>query len=403
MPKKAKELSPLEVGRLSTAGFYPVGGVPGLALQVTESGARSWILRLTVGTRRRDMGLGGFPAVTLAQAREKARQARQKADEGEDPILARERARSLLMAEQSKAVTFEQAARKFIESKRAEWRNDKHAKQWSSTLELYAFPLIGPLHVADVGQGHILKILEPIWTTKTETATRLRGRLESVIDWATVKGHRSGENPARWRGHLDKLLPAPNKIARVVHHPAVPVGEAPAFYARLSEMPGIAARALQFAMLTAARSGEVRGATWQEIDLEAGMWVIPAERMKANFEHRVPLPAAALKLLKQTPRVESSEHVFPALKGGALSDMALTAVMRRMETAWVPHGLRSTFRDWVAERTEFPGALAEKALAHRLDNQTEAAYQRSDMVARRLAMMESWAGYLGGRTEGVPK
>lgn len=394
MPKIAKELSALEVSRLKAPGFVSVGGVPGLSLQISPSGSRSWVLRVKVGMKRRDMGLGAYPGVTLAQARDKARQARDLIEQGHDPILERERAQSQLRAAQASAVTFEEAAHSFINAKAAEWTNTKHAAQWKATLETYAFSVLGKLHVADVEQAHILQVLEPIWTTKTETASRLRGRIENVLDWAKARGLRSGENPARWRGHLDKLLAKPTKVAKVEHHPAVPVDDAPAFCAALQERDGLAARALEFAMLTAARSGEVRGATWAEIDLERAIWVIPAERMKAKIEHRVPLAGRALALLKALPRVEGSDFVFPAPRGGQLSDMALTAVMRRMGLGYVPHGLRSTFRDWAAEKTNFPRDLAEKALAHVLTSAVEAAYQRSDMLERRREMMESWADYI---------
>lgn len=394
MPKIARELSALELNRLKAPGLVSVGGVPGLSLQITPSGTRSWTLRVKIGSKRRDMGLGPFPGVTLAQAREKARQARERIDQGNDPILERERAQSQLRADQAGAVTFKQAAIAYMEAKSGEWSHPKHGAQWTASLENYAFPVIGKLHVADVQQTHILQVLEPIWATKTETASRLRGRIENVLDWAKVRGHRSGENPARWRGHLDKLLAKPSKIAKVEHHPAVPVDDAPAFYADLHERHGLAARALEFAMLTAARSGEVRGATWAEIDLSKALWTIPATRMKAKAEHRVPLPKMAVELLQSLPRVEGAEFVFPAPRGGQLSDMSLTAVMRRMESAFVPHGLRSTFRDWAAEKTNFPRDLAEKALAHAVKSEVEAAYQRGDMLERRRAVMEAWAAFL---------
>jgi len=347
-----------------------------------------------VGTKRRDMGLGQFPGVTLAQAREKARKAREQIDQGEDPILMRQQAQSLLRAQQATALTFETAARAYIDAKSAEWKNAKHVGQWSATLETYAYPTLGKLHVGDIQQAHIVSMLEPIWSTKTETASRVRGRVENVLDWAKVRGYRTGENPARWRGHLDKLLPAPKKIAKVEHHPAVPVKQAAKFYAELREREGTAARALEFLTLTAARSGEVRGATWSEIDADAKLWIVPAARMKAKKEHRVPLSAAAIKLLETLPRFESTDLLFPGLKGKVLSDMSIAAVMRRMELEYVPHGLRSTFRDWVAECTGYPRELAERALAHTLTNAVEAAYHRSDVLEKRRAMMEAWAVFL---------
>lgn len=394
MPKIAKELSAAAVRHLKTPGFHSVGGVPGLALKVTDAGARSWVLRIKIGDRRRDMGLGAFPGVPLAKAWEKARNARDQVEAGTDPILERERLKSALRAKQASVVTFKEAAEKFIASKRVEWKNAKHGKQWRATLEQYVYPVIGALHVGDVEQSHVLGILEPIWTTKTETASRLRGRIENVLDWATARGHRTGVNPAQWRGRLDKLLAAPSRVAKVEHHPAVPIDEAPAFYAALRDREGMGARALEFVLLTAARSGEARGATWSEVDLDRALWVVPAARMKGKAEHRVPLSPIAVSLLRGVPRIEGCDLVFPGAGGRQLSDMALTGVMRRMELKAVPHGLRSTFRDWVAERTDFPGDLAEKALAHTLDSKTEAAYRRGDMMERRAAMMAAWEKYL---------
>ncbi|MDH0851077.1 tyrosine-type recombinase/integrase [Delftia tsuruhatensis] len=393
MSRKATELGALAVSRLREPGLHAVGGVSGLYLQVTSSGARSWILRATVGGKRRDMGLGGFPDVTLAFAREKAREARSKIEQGLDPILERERALSLLRAEQAKSMTFEAACQALIDAKSDEWRNPKHRAQWAASLATYAYPTIGKLQVGDVGQAHILSILQPIWKEKTETATRLRGRIEQALDWARVRGFREGENPARWRGHLDKLLPAPTKIAKVVHHKALPIDAMPGFMAQLRQRKGLSARALEFLVLTAARSGEVRGATWQEIDMEAAVWTVPAERMKAQKEHRVPLSPQALALLAGMPRVEGNDLVFPAPRGGQLSDMTLTNLMRRMELDAVPHGMRSTFRDWAAERTHFPREVAEMALAHTIGNAVEAAYRRGDLFTKRAEMMANWGNF----------
>lgn len=394
MPKIAKQLSPLEVGRLNVPGLVAVGGVPGLCLQIAPSGARSWILRVTVGLKRRDMGLGAFPAVPLAKAYEKARSAREKIDKGIDPILTRDRARSQLLAEQAKAVTFQEAAGYFIDVKAAEWSNKKHLEQWTNTLKTYAFPVIGALHVQDVQDAHIMKILEPIWRTKTETATRIRNRIENVLDWATAKKYRTGVNPARWRGHLDKLLPAPRKTTPVEHHKAIPLDSAPGFYAALRLREGVAVRALEFLLLTAARSGEIRGATWAEFDQDKKVWTVPALRMKMKKEHRVPMNESTIRILNALPKMEGSEFVFPGLRGKELSDMTLSAVMRRMEVNAVPHGLRSTFRDWAAERSNFPSEMAEIALAHRVANNVEAAYRRGDMFEKRRAMMSAWADFL---------
>lgn len=394
MSRKATELGALAVSRLREPGLHAVGGVSGLYLQVTSSGARSWILRAMVGGKRRDMGLGGFPDVTLAIAREKAREARAKIEQGLDPILERERAVSLLRAEQAKSMTFEAACLALIDAKSDEWRNAKHRAQWSASLETYAFPIIGKLQVGDVGQAQVLNVLQPIWKDKTETANRLRGRIEQVLDWSRVRGFRDGENPARWRGHLDKLLPAPTKIARVVHHKALPIDAMAGFVAALRQRKGVTARALEFLVLTAARSGEARGATWSEIDMDAAVWTVPAERMKAHKEHRVPLSPQALALLASLPRIEGNDLVFPAPRGGVLSDMTMTALMRRMEVDAVPHGMRSSFRDWAAERTDFPREVAEMALAHTIGNAVEAAYRRGDLFAKRAEMMAAWAQYV---------
>lgn len=392
MPKRSKELSAVEVARLRE-GLHAVGGVPGLYLQV-RGAARSWILRAVIGGKRRDVGLGGYPGVTLAGAREKARQARQTIETGVDPVLAKEAARNALKSAQAASVSFSEAAQRFIDAKSAEWRNGKHRNQWVATLETYAYPVIGDLRVEDVGQQHVLQVLEPIWATKTETASRLRGRIESVLDWASARGFRNGDNPARWRGHLDKLLARPRKVSALRHHPALPIDELPGFIVDLRQREGIAARALEFAALTAARSGEVRGAMWAEIDLEGALWTVPGERMKSGREHRVPLSPAALKLLRDLPRIEGTVYVFPSTRGGPLSDMSLTAVMRRMGVAAVPHGLRSTFRDWAAERTTYPSEMAEMALAHVIQSKVEAAYRRGDLLIKRQQMMAAWAAFL---------
>lgn len=394
MPKIAKELSALEVSRLKVPGFISVGTPPGLSLQITPTGARSWILRVKVGSKRRDMGLGAYPGVSLAEARKKAREAREAIEQGHDPILIRERAQSLLRAKQASIVTFETAARSYIKSKAPEWKGEKSLIQWTNSLENYAFPTIGKLHVQDVHDVHILKILEPIWHEKTETAVRVRGRIEIILDWATAKKYRTGENPARWRGHLDKLLPSPGKITPVKHHKAVSVDDAPTFYSELQTCKGMAARALEFTLLTAARSANSLGATWAEIDFEKALWTIKAGKMKAGKEHRVPLTKSAIRILREQPIVEGCEFVFPAPRGGQLSDMALTAVMRRMKLTAVPHGLRSTFKDWASERTDYPHEMSEMALAHTVSNKVEAAYRRGDMVEKRREMMQSWENFL---------
>ena len=393
MAKKAKELSALAVSRLITPGHHAVGGVAGLYLYVSGESARSWVLRVMIGAKRRHIGLGGFPDVTLAQARDKARTAREQILGGIDPIAERKALASQLRAAQASEKTFAQAAEAYIDAHGDTWKNPKHRAQWVSTLETYAYPHMGQLLVRDVAQEHVLAALEPIWKTKNETASRLRGRIESVLDWARVRKYRDGENPARWKGHLDKLLPAPGKVQKVEHHRALPIDDVPAFMADLRQMEGMAPRALEFLILTAARSGEVRGALWSEIDFESRVWIIPGERMKAGREHRVPLSSEALHLLQALPRLAGNLLIFPAPRGGVLSDMSLTAVMRRMNAEAVPHGFRSTFRDWVGERTSHPRELAEQALAHTLESKVEAAYRRGDALEKRRLMMQDWARF----------
>lgn len=395
MAKKANELGPLAVSKLTSPGLHFVGGVSGLALQVLPSGGRTWVLRAMMCGRRRDMGLGGFPDVPLADARTAARKARDLIRDGLDPIEEARAAVSARLARRAKDLTFKEAAVAYIGAHEAGWRNAKHAAQWKSTLETYAYPVIGSLLVRDIELTHVLAILEPLWQAKTETATRLRGRIEQVLDWATARGHRDGLNPARWRGHLDKMLARPSKVARVVHRAALPVAEMGSFIAALRAAEGTGARALEFAILTAARSGEVRGATWGEIDLDAATWTVPAERMKAGREHRVPLSAPAIKLLRALPRIAGSDLVFSAPRGGQLSDMTLTAVLRRMNVAAVPHGFRSTFRDWASERTNYPRDAAEMALAHMIGDKVEAAYRRGDLFEKRRRMMADWATFCG--------
>lgn len=394
MARKAKELSALEVNRLTTPGLNFVGGVAGLALQVMPSGARSWILRVMVGGKRREMGLGGFPDVPLAAAKEAARAARLKIKEGIDPINDAKAKHSALSAARAASVTFSEAASAYISVMEAEWSNSKHASQWRNTLTTYAFPVIGNIFVREVEQSHVMRVLEPIWLSKTETATRLRGRIENILDWARVRGYRSGENPARWRGHLDMLLPTPGKVQKVEHLPALPFDELGAFMVELRQQEGAGARALEFAILTAARSGEVRGATWGEIDLVDATWSIPAIRMKAKREHRVALNDEALNLLKSLQH--SGDLLFPNKNGEKLSDMTLTAVLRRMKRSDITaHGFRSTFRDWCSERTNYPRDVAEMALAHVIGNKVEAAYRRGDLFDKRRLMMRDWGKFSG--------
>ena len=418
MPRVSKELGALDIKRLEHPGkgrnvTFAVGGVTGLLLQITPNGGRTWLLRAQVGEKRREIGLGGYPDVTLALARDRARKARDQIRRGLDPVEGRKAAKAALIASQRRGLTFERAMERYLESKLEALSNAKHRAQWRSTLETYALPELGGMLVSDIQVQDVLRVLTPIWSGKTETATRVRGRIESVLSWATVAGHRKGDNPARWAGNLKELLPAAGKVAKSDNQPALTLDDAPRWFADLRKREGNGARALEFAALVAARSGEVRGALWSEIDLAKALWVIPAARMKMDREHRIALPPAAVALLKVLPRAEGIDLVFPNQSGGALSDMTLSATMRRMHQAEedaqrpgyldrvskrpaVPHGLRSTFRDWVAERTNYPGEMAEVALAHRISNAVEAAYRRGDMIEKRRAMMGAWAEFLSG-------
>ncbi|MEO0917003.1 MAG: integrase arm-type DNA-binding domain-containing protein [Pseudomonadota bacterium] len=376
---------PLNARKVETAGPGRHGDGRGLFLYVKPSGARSWVLRYQVHGRRRDLGLGAFPDVSLAMARDRAAEARRLITEGEDPITKKQ---------QAKPKTFREAALELIESKRPGWKNAKHAAQWTSTLEAYVFPKIGAVQLAKIETADVISTLTPIWVAKPETANRVRQRIEAVIDYASALGIRSGDNPARWRGHLDHLLPKPRKVRAVKHHPALPHSQIADFMAELAQREGVAARALAFTILTAARSGETRGITWGEVDLEAKVWTIPAERMKAAKEHRVPLTDAALDLLGARAEERPDDALIfgsEAKPGKPISDMSMTAVLRRMErTDITVHGFRSTFRDWAGETTGFPREVIEAALAHGIKDKAEAAYARSDLFDKRRRLMEAW-------------
>lgn len=413
MPRTVPELTDVHIRRMRHPGrgrnvTFAVGGVAGLNLQITPSGARSWLLRTVVGDRRREIGLGGYPTVTLGQARARAREALDAIRRGVDPVEERKAAKASLVAARKRGLTFGEALSRYADAKLGE---HKDRERWQSMLAIHAAPHIGDMLVQDIAAQDVLRVLQPLWVTKAETARKLRSRIEAVLSWATVAGHRTGDNPARWTGNLKELLP--KQTATVVNQPALSLADSPAWFAALRERGGTAARALEFLTLCAARSGEVRGATWQELDLDAGLWTIAARRMKAGREHRVPLTAEAVALLRALPRFEGVTYVFAAPRGGMLSDMTLSAVMRRMQeteekegrSGWldprsgrpaVPHGLRSTFRDWTAERG-YDRDMAEIALAHSVGSDVERAYRRSDMLERRRAMMAAWVAFLGGK------
>jgi integrase len=394
----------------------------GLFLRVARNGARQWVQRIVIRGKRTELGLGSPPAVSLATARKLALENRGKAMLGGDPLADKRAAKA-------KPFTFAECVNAFAEAKLSEFRSDKHRRQWRSALDRLALPVLGPMQVQDIGTKDVLRMLEPHWRERTITAKKLRGQVEAILTWATVAGHREGDNPAAWRGNLKELLPAPGKVAKAQHHPALDLRDVAGWWAALAEREGMAAKALQFLALTAARSGEVRGMTWDEIETyppansansanPVGVWTVPAPRMKNGREHRVPLTAEAVALLESLPRMEGSPYVFFAPRGGMLSDMSISAVMRRMQEAEekagragyldprtkrpaVPHGLRSTFRQWAAEQG-YPRDMAEIALAHFIGSEVERAYQRSDMLERRRAMMADWGAFLQGEAAQGP-
>ena len=395
MARPSSRLTALKVEKAKIPGMHPDGD--GLYLRVTKAGTKNWVLRYMLAGKAHWMGLGPQSLISLQEARAKAIDARRLRHEGVDPIKARRAARQRAWLDAAKAITFKDCAARYIAGHQAGWRNAKHAAQWESTLETYAEPIIGSLPVQTVDTALVMRVIEPIWATKPETAGRLRGRIELILDWAKVHGYREGENPARWRGHLDKLLPARAKVRNIKHHAALPYAETGAFVAALKEQEGTAARALEFAVLTAARTGEVIGATWDEIDLAKREWTIPAGRMKAGKDHRVPLSDRAVKileLLKPTDPAQGS-YVFQGGKPGKpLSNMAFLMLLRRMgRTDLTAHGFRSTFRDWTAECTNFPGEVAEMALSHAVEDKVEAAYRRGDLFEKRRRLMATWAAY----------
>lgn len=396
MPKKLNHaLTPLAVKNAKT-GRHADGG--GLHLLVKESGARSWVYRFMLKGKARDVGLGaaaGPEAISLAAARDKASAFRLKVKAGVDPLAERDKeaAEALAAAQAAEiaGITFMAVAVAHIAANEGSWRNAKHRQQWSNTLATYAYPVMGDLPVAEIGTAHVLKILEPIWKAKPETASRVRGRIETILDAAKARGYREGENPARWRGHIAQILPARSRLTRG-HHKAMPYDAVPAFVGELRSRNAMAALALEFAILNAARTGEVLGATWREIDLEKAIWTIPATRMKAGKEHRVPLSPRAVEILEATKPL-AKDWLFPAEGEGALSTMAMTMLLRRMGRDCTVHGFRSAFRDWAAESTGYAHEVCEMALAHVIGNKAEAAYRRGNLIEKRRQLMMDWAAY----------
>lgn len=410
MARSLERLTALQVRRIDSPGLHADGG--GLYLQVTGEAGRSWIFRYRHGKRIKAMGLGPLHSLGLSEARELARQARLLRQNGLDPLEEKRKAQKAVVLDQAKSITFNDAIDEYIEANKSAWRNDKHRKQWKTSLTTYASPHMGELAVADVGTDQIFKALKPIWGSKAVTAGRVRGRIENVLDWATAFGYREGDNPARWGGHLDKILPAKAKVAKVKHHAALPYAGLSLFMRKLAELDSVSAKALTFTILTAARTGEVLGLEWCEIDLEEKVWTVPAGRMKGQREHRVPLTDAAVAVLegmaerwrtvearrwkgkgaKPASRDPVGPVFFGAKAGKGLSNMSMLKVLKTLKRPdLTTHGFRSTFRDWAAEKTDHAGEIVEMALAHVVANKVESAYRRGDLFGKRRLLMEDWA------------
>jgi integrase len=390
MARKIHMLSTTKINALRERGFYADGG--GLYLQVAPGGSKSWVFRFKESGKARDMGLGPLHTIPLSIAREKATDCRRLRLDGVDPIEKRRAERAALQSAQAKVMTFDECAEAYLADNQASWRNPKHRQQWKNTLATYASPIIGALPVQTIDTGHVTKILRPIWQEKPETASRVRGRIETVLAWATVHGHRTGDNPARWKGHLEEAFPAKGKVRKVKHHAALPYADMGAFMADLKDREGAAALALQFTILTAARTSETLKAEWSELDLAEKVWTVPAERMKAEREHRVPLSPAALAILQGLPK--RGKYLFAGDNAKKpLSEMSMLMLLRRMGRDVTAHGFRSTFKDWARESTSFPNEVSEAALAHVNGDKVEAAYARGDLFEKRRKLMDAWASF----------
>jgi len=392
MAKKTKQLTALKIKKLKEAGSYPDG--EGLYLQISNTGNKSWFYRYEIAGKGRKHGLGSYPTTMLDMARKKATACRVLRDKGIDPIEHKKQQVLDEELKKLKGVTFEKCATDYIASHKAGWKNRKHEQQWRNTLKTYAYPYIGKLPVKSIDTGLVLKVLEPIWYEKTETASRVRQRIENILDWAKVRKYRTGENPASWRGHLDHILPKPTKVRKVKHFNAMPYVGVPKYFKKLRKTETLAAKTLAFIILTASRSGEARGATWAEIDLKKGIWELPAERMKADRPHRVPLSKEAIKILKEAKEFCHAEYVFAGLKKDKpISEATIRNLIKADHSDVTTHGFRSSFRDWCAEMTNYPREVAEAALAHTLRDKTEAAYQRGDIFVKRKKLMDAWAAH----------
>jgi integrase len=399
MARASNRLSARGVATEIKPGLHADGG--GLYLQISKSGAKSWLFKFSSAGKTREMGLGSLKTISLAEARRAAETCRKTVYEGMDPIETRRQERASRSANAAQVHTFKECAERLMASKGPEWENLKHANQWRSTLETYAYPVMGQLSVKNIDVGLVLEVLEPIWTTKPETASRVRGRIEAVLDWAGARNWRDGENPARWKGHLDKLL-SKRKKSTVKNLAALPYAKVGSFVKELGAQEGVAALGLEFLILTAARTGEVIGATWEEVDEKNQVWVLPEGRMKAGKEHRVPLSPRAIKIIEQMQSLRQSNYVFPGMRRlSPLSNMAFLALLKRMGHKGITvHGFRSAFRDWVAETTAYPSDVAEMALAHAIPSRVEAAYRRGDLFEKRRLMMRDWEVYIYSAQEG---
>jgi integrase len=418
MPKIVKPLTALAVSRIKTAGWHAVGGVSGLLLQVRltsqqDAPAKSWIMRIKIGNQRVPLGLGSYPNVSLEVAREQARKIALDVKDGIDPRVKRKAIKSAALISQAKSKTFKECAEAYLLAHAADYSNDKHRKQWETTLRTYAYPIIGNLMVANITMQDVKKVLTQqikdiktkkligtLWEQRTETASRLQGRIKSVFDYAIVSEYRTTTNPATWAGYLETQLSAPNKLQKITHQPAIPYQDVGDFMAKLRSKDSVSSKALEFLILTAVRSGSVREAEWQEIDFENMTWNIPAEHTKTKQEHRVPLSAQAISLLKKVPKITGNAKIFPSPKGTSLSDNTLSKLMRDMKATGdlkihaVPHGFRSTFRDWAAEQTAYPDDIRKAASGHRVGDAVQQSYQRTDLLEKRRKLMNEWANFL---------
>ena len=393
----SEKLKPSDVTRLPP-GRHSVGR--GLLLQVSPSGARSWIFRYELRRREHFMGLGSALDIPLKRARELAWEARQLRAQGIDPLAKRREDRAAQVVAEAKLFTFKECAEGYIRDHEGSWKNGKHRYQWRATLEQYVYPHIGPLPVSSIDTALVLKCIKPLWVDKTETASRTRGRIERILDWATAHGHRTGDNPARWKGCIGEALPAPDKVSRVEHHPALPYAELGTFMSDLRGRDSTSARCLEFLILTAARTGEAIGAQWSEIDLQAKVWTVPGERMKGGKEHRVPLSDRALEILAHQMKRAESAYVFAGQRQAGLSDAALTAMLRVLGRSGVTvHGFRATLKTWASEQTNFQNEIIEMALAHTIGTRVEQAYRRDTAIEKRRKLLDAWAAFCSKPTQ----